>query len=679
MKRVAWLFTACLSAWAQGPTVTPTTVPTFTYTMNSGIFPAAQSVKVSLPASIATLPVSVGSVTAGSVVCSGVPPCGWLEVTPALGNAPLTLSVSVNPTGMTPGNYAGSFVVDTVPSSGALAVKVTVNLQISNPPSQLVVSKSALNFMYTSGSDASTLTSAEVDVSSTGDIIPFNVTIANAKGSGSGTTAIWLRVSTTSPTQGAGTATSGSAGVGSLVPIYVTLDYATLTGLAIGQYNATITITPATSNSKLNTPQTVSVGLVVSAGAPTVSAIFPQSLVPAQPTDPVFTIYGSNFTANTSVFLEVYVGLDIDISYQITTDRLTLVSPQILQAKVPTADLPVVPAGYAYPYACTFHVKNGSFSEATASFVVTNPSSPSISFLVNAASYLAMSKFNGDGTASDPAVSPTKVAYPSTAVSPRGVISIFGQNLGPSKASTATPIACSGGQGQCYGTKWPAVATSGVPIIQVAFTLWDPTTTKMMTYYAPILMTSINQINAIVPWEVGNILQDPTRPPTATVKVLSGSISSAAYSVTVLAEDPGIFTFGGLGQGQGAVINYDANGAATINSSTNQEPRGDIIAIYATGLGMLADVNTGTMLPDGALTSDQTQLADESNVQVFIGGQPAVVQYAGTSPGAVAGLVQINAIVPPTATTGVVPITLAIGASPVSRAAQSGVTIGVKK
>ena len=84
-------------------------------------------------------------------------------------------------------------------------------------------------------------------------------------------------------------------------------------------------------------------------------------------------------------------------------------------------------------------------------------------------------------------------------------------------------------------------------------------------------------------------------------------------------------------------------------------------------------------IPEGALTMTQTALADALDVQLFIGGQPAVVQYAGTSPGAVAGLVQINAIVPPTASTGVVPITLSVGPAATNRLAQTGVTIGVKK
>jgi len=75
----------------------------------------------------------------------------------------------------------------------------------------------------------------------------------------------------------------------------------------------------------------------------------------------------------------------------------------------------------------------------------------------------------------------------------------------------------------------------------------------------------------------------------------------------------------------------------------------------------------------GALT-----VAD-STVRVDIAGQPAVVSYAGTCPGAVAGLVQINAIVPPTVAAGAATsITVSIGTAQTARQSQPGVTLVVK-
>ena len=60
-------------------------------------------------------------------------------------------------------------------------------------------------------------------------------------------------------------------------------------------------------------------------------------------------------------------------------------------------------------------------------------------------------------------------------------------------------------------------------------------------------------------------------------------------------------------------------------------------------------------------------------------GQPAVVTYAGTSPGAVAGLVQINAIVPPTVRAPLaIPITVSVGTAVTARRSQALTTIVVK-
>jgi uncharacterized protein (TIGR03437 family) len=111
----------------------------------------------------------------------------------------------------------------------------------------------------------------------------------------------------------------------------------------------------------------------------------------------------------------------------------------------------------------------------------------------------------------------------------------------------------------------------------------------------------------------------------------------------------------------------------------------------ATGLpaGMTLDPNTGALsgtptsavtsaLPNGQLATGAVRLADNT-CRVEIDGQPAVVSYAGTSPGAIPGLVQINAVVPPTVKSGnAVPITVSVGATGTARRSQAGVTVSVK-
>jgi uncharacterized protein (TIGR03437 family) len=137
-----------------------------------------------------------------------------------------------------------------------------------------------------------------------------------------------------------------------------------------------------------------------------------------------------------------------------------------------------------------------------------------------------------------------------------------------------------------------------------------------------------------------------------------------------------VFTFGGLGQGQGAILNYDTvTGSYVINGSKAAAPRGSAVAIFVTGMG---DLTGGAGIANGEVATSAVTLVNNT-VRVDIDGQPAVVSYAGTSPGAVAGLVQINAIVPPTVRAGAaIPLTVSIGSAAASRRSQPGVTIAVK-
>ncbi len=48
-------------------------------------------------------------------------------------------------------------------------------------------------------------------------------------------------------------------------------------------------------------------------------------------------------------------------------------------------------------------------------------------------------------------------------------------------------------------------------------------------------------------------------------------------------------------------------------------------------------------------------------VTVTIGGRQAQVQYAGTAPGDVAGVLQINAVIPIDCPTGNVPVGISVG------------------
>jgi uncharacterized protein (TIGR03437 family) len=175
---------------------------------------------------------------------------------------------------------------------------------------------------------------------------------------------------------------------------------------------------------------------------------------------------------------------------------------------------------------------------------------------------------------------------------------------------------------------------------------------------APMIFGSASLANVIVPYEVANQA-------TTTIALQFGGVTSAAWAIPVAASAPGIFTLGSSGVGPAAVLNQDNS----VNGASNPAARGSIIQIYATGEGRTSPPGvtgsvTGTDLKKPVLP-----------VKVSIGGQDAVVQYAGSAGASVAGLFQVNAVVPQAVAPGAaVPISISVGGIP----SQSGVIIAVQ-
>ncbi len=198
-------------------TATPLSL-SFNY-QSGGAMPAVQMVNL-----------SSGSALSYSVSTSGT----WLSVTPTSGNTPGTLGVSINPTGLSAGNYSGTVTVTASGASNA-PQKVAVSLTVSSAPStnpSLNITPGTLAFTYASGSSSSG--TQNLSITSTGAAL--NLTVAASGGS-------WLTVT---PSSGSTPAT-----------MKVT---ANPTGLAAGTYNGTITVS---SSGAANTPQKIPVQLVV--------------------------------------------------------------------------------------------------------------------------------------------------------------------------------------------------------------------------------------------------------------------------------------------------------------------------------------------------------------------------------------------------------------------------------
>ena len=224
-------------------------------------------------------------------------------------------------------------------------------------------------------------------------------------------------------------------------------------------------------------------------------------------------------------------------------------------------------------------------------------------------------------------------SYQGAGVAPGEVITIFGSNLGA--ASAQFPAVAAGlVDSVAGGTR---VLFDGVP--------------------APMIYALAGQVSAVAPFAIGGRT-------STQVQIEYLGARSDAVAVPVVAAAPAIFTLDRSGRGAGAILNQDL----TVNGAANPARRGSTIVIYATGGGTMPGALDGRLsqppyaqLPGGAV--------------VRIAGLPAQVTYAGAAPGIVAGVIQINAIVPEGAPTGAaIAIELSIGGA----ASQAGVTLAIE-
>jgi uncharacterized protein (TIGR03437 family) len=161
---------------------------------------------------------------------------------------------------------------------------------------------------------------------------------------------------------------------------------------------------------------------------------------------------------------------------------------------------------------------------------------------------------------------------------------------------------------------------------------------------APLIFVRTDQINAVVPYEVsgnGNI----------QMQVEYQGVKSQAVSMAVTDTSPAIFTLNASGQGQGAILNADG----TTNSLINPAARGSVVVLYATGAGQTDPPGVDGAVATGVLPKPRLP------VSVTIDGKVAEIFYAGAAAQEVAGVLQINAVVPSTAASGVVQVALTIG------------------
>ena len=226
------------------------------------------------------------------------------------------------------------------------------------------------------------------------------------------------------------------------------------------------------------------------------------------------------------------------------------------------------------------------------------------------------------------------------AISPGEIVSLYGAALGPTAPAIQQPD-----KNGNYGTQLAG------------------TTVSFNGVNAPLTYVSASQINAIVPYEVANATM-------ATIQVNYQGQNMASQTLPVVVTAPGIFTANSSGTGAASVINQDGS----VNTATNPAHPGNVIAFYLTGEGQ---TNPGGV--DGKTTPlpPAPPPVPQQPVSVFLNGQQTQVPYAAEAPGLVAGIMQVNALIPsnviqnPSTSPVAVPLLMIVGPA----FTQTGVTV----
>ncbi len=192
------------------------------------------------------------------------------------------------------------------------------------------------------------------------------------------------------------------------------------------------------------------------------------------------------------------------------------------------------------------------------------------------------------------------------------IFSIFGQAIGPPEPTGLRITADGRVSTELAGTR---ILVNGRP--------------------APMLFAFATQLNAIVPFDLG-------AERFVDVQVEFEGVTSPPTRYFVSLARPGIFTLAGSGVGQAAVLNEDF----TVNGAANPARAGSIVQLFATGGGATTPPSV-----DGALTTAPFP-APNLRVKLEIDGQLGDILYGAAAPGLVAGVLQINARLPASISSG---------------------------
>jgi uncharacterized protein (TIGR03437 family) len=166
---------------------------------------------------------------------------------------------------------------------------------------------------------------------------------------------------------------------------------------------------------------------------------------------------------------------------------------------------------------------------------------------------------------------------------------------------------------------------------------------------APILYISSTQIDTVAPYAIAG------RQSTRVEVEYNGARSNVSELVVSPDAAPGIYTVDGSGRGQAAAINQSGR----LNGPSNPASVNSVLVFYVTGEGQTEPVGQ-----EGRVIATDLR-KPVLPVAVNIGGVPVEVLYAGSTPGQVTGLMQVNVQLNGEVPRGpAVPIEIRVGPAP---------------
>lgn len=620
----------------------------------------------------------------------------WLAVGPLSGGTASgsnVINVSVVPGLLSAGTYSGSV---TITSTGVANSPVTIPVTLQITSGSISLSQNSANLVYTVG--GSNPTPVTVNVTATGG--PLNFTAAANSGTSG---ANWLSVTPTTGTT-PGTLTISANGA----------------NLSPGTYLGTVTVN---SPNAANSPSTIAVTLTVNSGtltatpAPTSGGLtltLPQG--GTTPATQTITLAGAPGALNFTASATTSTGgnwLTVTPSSGTTPGTVTISAAAGTLAVGTYTGTVTISAPGATGGQLTYNV---TLNVVTPITIVATPSALTFGYTLNAAapasqtvqitaqgpSGVTIAVFPYTATVTTSAggnwlsVTPTTGNVPgalAVAVNPTGLaagnytgtitVTSGSQNGAQSATITVklavsaapTPViaavtnAASGFAGALspgeevaiYGTNFGPSSVVSSTLTNNAFpTTLSNTQVLFDGVAAPIIAVTNGQVNVMVPYGIAGRATTQVQ-----VSYLGVSSNPLAYNVTTTV--PGIYTVNQAGTGQGAILDQNLS----VNSASNPAAKGSVIAIYMTGEGVTSPASvTGQVAPsDGTGLNHPVQ-----NVTVTIGGVPATVQYAGSAPGLVYGVMQVNVLVPSTVASGAEPLVVTVGTA----TSQNGVTVAIQ-